>query len=380
MLKALTTLRKDLHRNPEISGQEKDTALRIKGFLKDTDPTEIIEDIGGHGFAAVYEFSEKGPIVMIRCELDALPIEEENQFEHRSLVQGVSHKCGHDGHMAIVAGVGLWLKEQNFKKGKVVLLFQPAEETGKGAHSIISDPKFGSIKPDYVFALHNIPGEAKHTIIRVKDQFSSTVQSLAVYLEGKESHASEPEKGVNPALAISYLIAEFDKLKVTDQNDPNFALLTPIHIDMGKQAYGISAGFGELHYTLRTSTEAVMDNLKNNLMSLVTDAGSEYKLKVETNWFDYFPSSVNDAFCNKMILKAAQTNNFELKEKPLAYKFGEDFGWYSQKYKSAMFGLGAGEDSPALHHADYDFPDDIIPTGLSMFTSIIDQILNDKTS
>jgi len=375
MLEKIKALRKELHHYPELSGEEIETAQRVKNFLSNYPPAKVIEGIGGNGLAAIYSFGGDGPVIMIRCELDALPIEESNLFEYRSEIQGVSHKCGHDGHMAMVAGLIFWIKEQTFGHGKIILLFQPAEETGKGARAVIEDLKFKELKPDYVFALHNIPGEPLNTIIRLQNNFSSTVQSLGILLKGKESHASEPENGINPALAISKIISQFDLFNVLGPEKTNFALLTPVHIKMGQIAYGISAGSAELHYTIRTRDEAKMEQLKSVINKFLIQVCSKDNLKFETGWFDYFPASVNDPFCNELILKAAETNHFKIKEKPFPYKFGEDFGWFSKKYKSAMFGLGSGENSPALHNPDYDFPEEIIPTGMAMFTTIIEQIL-----
>jgi len=375
MLEKIKALRKELHQHPELSGEEIETAQRIKKFLANYPPTKEIEGIGGHGLAAIYSFGADGPVIMIRCELDALPIEESNLFEYRSAVEGVSHKCGHDGHMAMVAGLIFWIKEQTFRHGKIILLFQPAEETGKGGRAVIENLKFKELKPDYVFALHNIPGEPLNSIIRLQNNFSSTVQSLGILLKGKESHASEPENGINPALAISKIIGQFDLFNVLGPEKNNFAMLTPVHIKMGKIAYGISAGSAELHYTIRTRDEGEMEKLKSVINQFLIQVCSQDNLKFETGWFDYFPASVNDPFCNDLILKAAETNHFKIKEKPFPYKFGEDFGWFSKKYKSAMFGLGSGENSPALHNPDYDFPEEIIPTGMAMFTAIIKQIL-----
>jgi len=378
MLEKIKAFRKELHQHPELSGEEIETAQRVKKFLAKYPPAKVIEGIGGHGLAAIYSFGGDGPVIMIRCELDALPIEESNLFKHGSTVTGVSHKCGHDGHMAMVAGLIFWIKEQTFGHGKIILLFQPAEETGKGARAVIEDLKFKELKPDYVFALHNIPGEPLNTIIRLQNNFSSTVQSLGILLKGKESHASEPENGINPALAISKIISQFDLFNVLEPEKTNFAMLTPVHIKMGQIAYGISAGSGELHYTIRTRDEGEMEKLKSVINKFLIQVCSQANLKFETGWFDYFPASVNDPFCNELILKAAETNHFNIKEKPFPYKFGEDFGWFSKKYKSAMFGLGSGENSPALHNPDYDFPEEIIPAGMAMFTSIIEQILGKK--
>ncbi|MBC8182849.1 hypothetical protein H8E88_17235 [candidate division KSB1 bacterium] len=105
MLKKIKKLRKELHQNPELSGQEVKTALRIKQFIEDNHDTKMIENISGNGLAVIYNYPNNGPTVMIRCELDALPIDEVNEFDYRSKIKGVSHKCGHDGHIAIVAGL-----------------------------------------------------------------------------------------------------------------------------------------------------------------------------------------------------------------------------------------------------------------------------------
>lgn len=378
MLKAVHQLRKDLHQHPELSGKEECTARRIESFIRQHYDTEIITGIGGNGLAAVYSFSNEGPVVVIRCELDALPIDERNDFAYRSTVNGVSHKCGHDGHMAIVAGLVYWLKEQSFQNGKLVLLFQPAEETGKGAEAVLNDPRFKQLHPDYVFALHNLPGEEKHSIIITEKVFTATVQSLAIYLEGKQAHASEPEKAINPAAAIAEMIHAFSSLQNPDQKVNQFALLTPIYMHLGEKAYGIAAGLGELHYTLRTWTEEEMQKLKQTIVSLVEGIAQKHQLKVNMEWFDYFPAVVNDKGCTQLVRNTAERNGYKVIEKTTPFRFGEDFGWFSRQYKVAMFGLGAGQEIPALHHNDYDFPDEIIETGMKMFQRVISEILSQK--
>ncbi|APQ16030.1 amidohydrolase [Maribacter hydrothermalis] len=375
MNKTLVQLRKRLHKYPELSGEEYATAKQIIEFVKEFKPTKIIDSIGGAGVAVVYEFENVGPTVVIRCELDALPIVEENTFAHQSKNSGVSHKCGHDGHMAIVAGLAEWLSATEFDKGNVVLLFQPAEETGKGATKVLEDDRFLNLNPDYVFALHNLPGEKIHSIIVKSSFFTATVQSFRIQLTGKKSHASEPENGVNPAMAISQLIQVIHTFANPNANSENFALLTPICIDLGEKNYGISPENAELHYTIRTWSGEVMSVLENKIKQAVSEISNTHTIKAEIDWFEFFPASNNNTECVGMIEKVANENNFELVEHPCSLKFGEDFGWFSLKYKSAIFGLGAGKHQPALHHADYDFPDEIIATGLLMFKGLITEIL-----
>jgi len=374
-IEKIKLLRKELHRYPELSGRETETARRIKKFIEKYHDAKIIENIGGNGLAVIHAYSNSGPTIVIRCELDALPIEETNNFEHRSINKGISHKCGHDGHMAIVAGLVFWLKEQDFKNGKVILLFQPAEETGTGAPNVLNDDRFSELNPDYIFALHNVPGEPINSIVTVQGNFSSTVQSVAIQLKGKESHSAEPEHGVNPALYIAELIQKFNKLNNNDPAKEDFRLCVPIYSNMGKKSYGISAGFGEIHYTLRAQSVEKMERVKKDVDTILSEVCPKHKLPHTTKWFDYFPAVVNDGFCNQVITETAKTYNYDIIYKNIPFKFGEDFGWFSEKYKATMFGIGAGLESPALHQANYDFPEEILETGMNMFKGIIDSIL-----
>lgn len=371
----LLNLRKELHKNPELSSFEFETSNRIRKFVEKHNPSSIIENVGETGLAVIYKYKKKGKSITIRCELDALPIQEDNQFSHQSKTEGVSHKCGHDGHMAIVSGLIFWIKNQSFESGKIILLFQPAEETGKGAYQIIKDKKFKELQTDYYFALHNIPKEPLHSIILIEKGFSAEVQSLIIKVKGKESHAAEPENGINPAVGISDIIRIMSELSVNYPEDENFTVLTPVHINMGQKSYGISPAKGELHYTLRTWSNEKMLILKTQIEAVVKKTCHVHKLEYEVEWLEYFPASNNNITCNNYIEKAAQENKFKIIKRPYPFKFGEDFGWFSKKYKTAMFGLGAGIDTPALHNADYDFPDEIIETGISMFKSIISNIM-----
>src|SRR5262245_29174345 len=150
--------RRKLHRRPEISGEEMATAREVEAFLSATRPDRVVTGLGGTGLAVVYDGAAPGPTVMFRAELDALPIEELTQVPYHSEVPGKGHLCGHDGHMTILAALGRVLSRQRPRRGRVVLMFQPAEETGAGAAAVLADERFGEVTPDYVFSLHNMPG------------------------------------------------------------------------------------------------------------------------------------------------------------------------------------------------------------------------------
>jgi amidohydrolase len=162
-IKKIIDLRLKLHRMPELAGQEFKTAKQIEKFISKYKPDKVI-DLAQTGKAFVFDSSKEGKTIMFRAELDALPIPESHDFLNHSLIEGNAHKCGHDGHMAILAGLAEAISQNRPKKGKVVLLFQPAEETLKGAIEVIDCPQFKEIEPDFIFAIHNLPGFEENSV------------------------------------------------------------------------------------------------------------------------------------------------------------------------------------------------------------------------
>lgn len=374
-LQQLTVLRHSLHQHPEISGDEKETAGRIFSFLEKLNTDSITRDIGGHGILVLFDSGKPGPTLLFRSELDALPIQEINEFEYRSETAGVAHKCGHDGHATILCGLAEKLSKNKPDAGKVYLLFQPAEETGEGAQQVINDSKF-TITPDYVFALHNLPGYDAGTIVVKEGLFSAAVNSIVIKLIGKTAHAAEPEMGFNPANAISEIIILAGNLSNNNPADKNFSVVTPIHINMGKMTYGTSAGEGELHYTLRCWNNENLAKLENDLIEGSKVIAEKYNLDLASHFTQTFLANNNNKEATAVVKAAAKKMNFNLLERDVPFKWGEDFGYFTSNYKGCMFGVGAGVYQPALHNPDYDFPDEIIDTGVNMFYTITNLLLN----
>ena len=375
-MKELIQLRKKLHQYPEVSGNETETAKRILNFLSNYSPNQLITNIGGNGILAIYKGKETGKTILFRCELDALPITEMNSFDYKSVHEGVSHKCGHDGHMAILCGLAKTLHENPLEKGTVMLLFQPSEEDGNGAKSVLNDSKFDAINPDFAFALHNLPGYKKHQIVLKEGTFTCAVNSMIIQLEGKTAHAGEPENGINPALAIAEIITFFNSKINTNLASENYCLITPIHINMGEKAYGVSAGYGEVHFTMRSNSNKQMRVIEATLEQNVLEIAKKFNLKATIHWTQSFEANENNIEAVNYIRKAISELKLDTLEKELPFTFGEDFGLFTQKFKGAMLGLGSGENVPALHNPDFDFPDEIIETGVQLFHQITNEILN----
>ncbi|MBE0423977.1 MAG: amidohydrolase [Lutibacter sp.] len=376
LFKELVTFRKMLHANPEVSGKEYNTAKRIAEFLKTCKPTKVMENIGGTGIVAEFDSGKSGETVMFRAELDALPIQEINTFSHCSTIDGVSHKCGHDGHATVLLGLARILAEQKPKTGKVFLLFQPAEEDGEGAKAVFADPKFKALNPDYIFAFHNLPAYSLNQIVVKNNSFTAAVKSIIIKLHGKTAHAAEPENGLNPALAIAEILQESAKLSNNDTNRNDFTLITPIHIEMGEIAYGISAGYGEIRLTIRTWNEKTMEKLTADLSNCIDKVAKNHQMPITNSWTQVFYANQNDDEAVSLIKEAATNLSFDIFERKFPFKWGEDFGLFTQHFKGAMFGIGSGEESPSLHNPDYDFPDEILPNAIQLFHQISLRILS----
>ena len=371
-------LRKDIHKNPDLSGNESNTAKKISDFINQFKPDNVISNIGGDGIAFIFNFSDKGKTVLFRSELDALPIQEINSFEYRSCKSKVSHKCGHDGHMAVLAGFASLLSKNKFKNGKVILLFQPAEETGKGAERILNDEKFKKLAPDYFFAFHNLPGFDSSEIVFKSGNFASASKGLIVKLTGKTSHAAEPDKGVSPVIAVGELINAFSSLvEVNSHKLSDFCLITIIHIKVGEKAFGTSPGHAEVMATLRSYRDDDMEIISNITKELISDIAEKNNLKFEVSWTEKFPATINNEAVVKYVEYAAEENGFKNQKIKFPFRWSEDFGHFTGKYQGCLFGIGAGKNHPDLHNPDYDFPDEIIETGIKMFYSIAKKILRE---
>ena len=371
-IKQLIDLRRELHQYPELSNNETKTAERVASFLERTRPDQILRGIGGEGVAAVYESGNTGLSVMIRCELDALPIQEINQSHHRSAADGVAHQCGHDGHMAIVAGVGMALVGSRPKGGRVILLFQPAEETGEGAARVLEDPKFKEIEPDLVYALHNLPGYQRGGILVRDGIIASASKGLIIHLKGAPSHAAHPDNGVNPALAASQILQGLLTLPAMGTPFGSSALITPIHISVGKPAFGTSADEGVVMVTLRSHRNSVMEKLGTAAVALARSIGASYGVKVETEWTEEFQAVRNHTGCVQAIREVADRSAYPLLPVDAPFSWSEDFGRFTDHYQGALFGIGAGENHPQLHNNHYDFPDELISQGVRIFTGLIE--------
>ena len=384
----LVAFRQALHRRPDLSGYEKATAQKVIEELQRLSPDSIVTGLGpwtepdgtalgGTGIAATFDSGQDGPTLLFRCELDGLPIQEQSDLAYRSELDTKAHLCGHDGHMAILLALAMRLSRQRPASGRVVLLFQPAEETGKGASALLGDPVFSADvpKPDMAFALHNLPGLPLGTVALKSGAMCCASRGIRILLEGKTSHASMPQDGISPVEAMMTIAAGLNALTngldAGQALDDSYKLVTITHMSVGEPCFGVAPGTGQIWATLRTVSDDVMGSLVASAEQLATVAAREAGLTLQIEQDDIFAACTNAPETTDLVAKALEAEGITTKEQSEPMRWSEDFGQFGHHCPSTLFVLGSGESQPQLHNPDFDFPDSLTPIGARIFERIL---------
>lgn len=395
-MKALESLRHKLNINAELSGQEKNTNKIINKFLEKTNPDVHYKNVGGYGIIAIYKGEEEGKSILLRADIDGLNIPGGRQRDNETTSQRVesqslgqqstsnsqsstansqfSHRCGHDGHATILCGLAMRYGKRRPAKGDVILLFQPAEETGEGAQAVINDPLFQGLKIDTAFALHNLPSFAKHQIVIKKECFASASLGLKLIFEGKTSHASQPDKGNNPQKMVTTLLDAFQKKYENLRNDKHRTILTVTHVVVGEETFGVTPGHAEIWLTLRSQDDKALKNLTDSTIGLCEYISKEFKLSFTHSIHEAFAATMNSSREVDAVERAANDLKLSVNKIRDAFPWSEDFGRFGDVCPTCLFGLGCGFEHEPLHSPSYDFEDEIIDTGVDVFEKIVEVI------
>ena len=372
------SLRQSLHEHPQTAGNEQFAHDLIVRHLQQLHPAKVYTHVGGYGVIAVWGTSDNSefkiqnskPTIAFRADTDALPI---------------GHRCGHDGHTAILLRLaelidGVFAEHSTLTTdhctlttgNNILLLFQPAEETGQGARAVLESGILQQYDIRAIYALHNIPGYPLGTVVLCPHTFAAASTGIVFRLDGRETHASTPELGINPGLAVAEIVLQFDAFNATQASSPcieSFRQSTLICVRLGSPAFGTSAGSAELMFTLRAFTNAAMERLLADANAAVDEIASRHSLKVSRSLVEPFRATENTPACVDHIKSLIPHSSFLIKETP--FRWSEDFGEYLRHFPGAMFGIGSGEHQPELHHPDYDFPDPLIEPAARLFFSIL---------
>ena len=373
----LISLRHRIHSRPCLSGNERETADIVSEFLVQCNPDKLWTGIAGSGIIARFGNVENGPSVLLRCELDALPILEQGARSYRSVYDGVAHSCGHDGHMAIMCGVAQWLSTQRedlLKNGCVYLLFQPEEETGAGAEKMAIWMKENGIEFDYAIALHNWPGKTHGAVIIYPHTYAWASKGIKLDVIGRTSHASEPEKALNPTDAIIEIIRKINSL------NGETAFSTVISAGIGELDYGITPGRGYVASTTRSQTDEGLERLENRIIAQAEEIISRYGLGLEVSTTDHFPATINTPELTQTVKRIAEEKRYLIEDNLVGTLGSDDFVHIAKMARkgATFFDLGSGLDHAPLHRPDFDFDDSLIKSGVDLMSTVCRHILQSR--
>lgn len=360
-VKALN-LRRKLHQYPELSGEEEETKKRIRDFLKANTNLEVV-DRGDWVYAKYTAPNQPARSIAFRADFDAVKVEEHNDFPYVSQNEGVSHKCGHDGHTAALAAFAMDVAEQGCDCN-VYFIFQHGEEIGVGGKvcaELITEEGI-----EEVYAVHNWPG-APFGSLGIRDGIINCAsKGLELHFTGKPAHASYPEAGISPAGAISRIILSLGEMVKRDDYE-GLVLATVIQVDIGERAFGVAAHEGRLLLTIRGEYETEMRRLETELLELAKHEAEREELELEVLYDDEFPE-VNNASCAISKLRdIAAERGWPLNEMAQPIRASEDFGYYLKKVPGALIWLGAGESWPVIHSEAFDYNDGLIEKTVELF-------------
>lgn len=359
----------------------------------------LFTGLGGHGVGVVIDAAPPKadsadadateapmPTVLLRCELDALPLDEAPGRPYGSKVPGCAHQCGHDGHMACVCGAVQALLVDPPERGCVVALFQPSEETGEGAAAVLADERWPLLgrEPDWAFALHNVPSFPVSSVVVLDGTFALASRGLEAVWTGRTSHAAHPEHGASPVDALGHTLAAWRDIALAEHGRGG-AVVTIVHASLGERsAFGVSPGSAVLQATMRAESDARVAELEKMCRDAVAAAPSDGIDDVRVSVREPFNATVNHKDAVRIIEEVAAESQrgggdsgVSSTERPEeAFRWSEDFGLFTalEGCRGAMFGLGSGLLAGAggdgtqaeLHHPDYDFPEGAIAVGAAM--------------
>ncbi|MEY3601195.1 MAG: hypothetical protein RL169_439 [Armatimonadota bacterium] len=364
-----TELRHDLHRNPELSGDEQHTARRIQSVLE-AHGISVVTDLGGmHGMMCTIEGRPGGKCWGIRADMDALPIQETSDVAYASKVPGVMHACGHDGHSATLVGVALTLQQVRDQfEGRVRCLFQPAEETVSGATSVINGGGLDGV--DAIVMSHGWPDLPVGTVGLKHGSAMASSDTFEVTIMGSGSHAAYPHLAKDPILAAAAMVINLQQLVSRNVSPVDSAVISVTMFHAGT-ARNIIPDTASIAGTLRTLKHDTRSYLMARIDSVVESIGNAHGVSVQTKWKIGTPPVVNNnAVINHIagyVTQPSVAGTVTWLDEPTMG--AEDFAHYLEHVPGAMLRLGT--DCPYhLHTPKYDFGDGALEYGIRLLASI----------
>lgn len=375
LLPRLREIRHDIHQHPELGFEEHRTQAAV---------VEWLEALGyqprpcaGTGVIAELHAEPKaGRRIALRADLDCLPMTETTDLPYRSVHDGRAHKCGHDGHTAIMLGVAALLaKHREQIAGNVRLLFQPAEEgvRGGGAKVMVAQGALDGV--DEVYGLHNWPPFPLGHVRVCPGPLMAQTRELDITITGKGGHGSQPEVCRDPIVAGAHLVTALQSVVSRGVGSDGGAVLSICRFSSG-DTHNVIPDRATLEGTMRSFDAALTDRMVERVRAIAQGTAAAFGVEIDVELSEGYPVLVNDPACAEAVARVAErlVGPERASTEGLPIAGAEDFAYLTQATAGAYFFLGAGvpgADTPGCHHPDFDFDDRLIPLGIEMFMGLV---------
>ena len=378
----MVTWRHHIHKHPELSFKEEMTSDYIASVLESHN-IEMHRGLAVTGIVATIHGTKKGKAIGLRADMDALPIQEKNEFNHKSVHDGKMHACGHDGHSTMLLGAAVYLKEHNNFAGTVHCIFQPAEEGGGGGRVMVEEGIFEKFPCDAVYGMHNWPGLAEGQFAVHDTAVMAANETLKITIKGKGGHAAMPDQCIDPIMIGSQVVTALQSVVSRTVAPLDAAVISITMVDAGFVSNVIP---NEMNLTgsLRYFKTEVGDEVKNKIESIAKGISESMGATATFSSTPNYPATVNTPKHAQLCAQAAETvvgkKNVLRNERPSMGS--EDFSFLLNASEGAYIWIGNGlvpEDSPEggcmLHNTQYDFNDEILPVGSSYWVELVRYLL-----
>ena len=376
---AMRVLRRDIHAHPELCFQEERTSEMIARTLAAWG-IEVHRGLGKTGVVGVIQGRPGPRSIGLRADIDALPMTEHNQFAHASRYAGRMHACGHDGHTAMLLSAAQHLAATRDFDGKVILVFQPAEEGGGGAREMIQDGLFERFPMDAIFGMHNWPGMPAGTFAIKDGPCFASSNEFHITIRGKGCHGAMPHLGIDPVPVACQLVLAFQTILTRNLRPIETGVISVTMIQAG-EATNVVPESVTLQGTVRTFTDETLDLIEERMRELSHQLSAAFGATAEFEFQRNYPPTINHsaetAFARQVMTEVVGPERVELFEATMG---AEDFSFFLQHKPGAYFVIGNGDGTHregghglgpcTLHNPSYDFNDELIPLGGTLWVKL----------
>jgi len=374
-------IRRDIHAHPELAFKEHRTADRVAELLTAWG-IPIERGLGGTGVVGIIEGSDPSRgAIGLRADMDALPMQEANTFEHASRHSGTMHACGHDGHTAMLLNAAHYLSEHRDFAGTVYVIFQPAEEGAGGARRMIEDGLFDKFPMQAVFGMHNWPGLGVGQFGVTAGPIMASSNEFVIDIEGKGAHGGMPHLGHDPIMAAVQIAQALQTIISRNRHPLEAGVLSVTQIHAGS-AMNVIPSAAQLKGTVRTFTTETLDLIETRMREIVEHASAAMNCQGQLSFKRNYPPTVNasseTAFCVSVMQDIVGVDNVNAHVVPTMG--AEDFAFMLQEVPGCYvwIGNGMGEHRDAghglgpcmLHNGSYDFNDELLPLGATYWVRV----------